>query len=1696
MLIVLGHDEQVFFNSGTDVARCLRLADCLIVEFVLIQLHHDTIIKIRTRLQRQRMKILHRSFLMSKINRSCFGPLFVFLLLLSFLKCSQQIPPDSSRIEIVPDRFHAVRFDPSYYYDTEFSVKELSRMLARRWRESGMNTVYLKVYDPIHGAVYRTEYSMNVQTDYGLKDLLKDMLKACHAEGIRVFGWIPAFEHKQVWDSHPEWRVKRQDDADYKPTEDSHFLCVRQSGFREWWLGFVGELLEHYKDLDGIDVGEPIIAWNQSDGCFCDECRSAFERSNTQRSSDPDAFNFVRSEPLTSLLEETCRLIHSHGKSSSITTVLTPYGNGRLFSPVEQRALTGFDLDAVLDSPDRPHILNGELIWQQWASLYGDTVVFAPEWTERATTQLTEQVRHLSHLVVHIELTPLGNVQVSESQFLRSLTSAFDGGAMGIDFYDAFQADNRALWPKIAETMLYVPTKKAVIYYDADTENDARQVQVLLRHFRVEAVLLPVEDSFSPADVPDAEFIFYLGVNHRSALPEAFMHYLSSTDKTVCWLNHNIEYLGDALPSEFGFRHEALEEHVECSVAYKGSIFPKADSLLHIIRVEDADRCEVIATATTPEGTVPYVVRSGRFWYFADLPTNYVIEGGRHIVFADLLHDILGQDHREKHLALVRIEDVNPMSDPKALRDIANYLGSQNVPFTVGLTPLYLDPATNTTVSLSEVPKLTKAIRHMVSKGGTVALHGCTHQYRGQTTDDYEFWDGFRDGPIFQDSEGYVRERIDRALKECFRNGIYPLVWETPHYAASQLDYSVVDRIFSTVYERRQTMDLLGSDQLLPYYIPAHGSQNQMIPENLGYIPISDPSPDAVIAGARRNLAVRDGFASFFFHPFVPLDVLKKIVKEIRSMGYTFGNVRLLNNHVATPSQTIASGRAEIKVQLDDQFLDRFTIAPDGKKKDRTTSEQRVSERFTEEVVCPPGWMYVAAAVEEKRLGFPANVWARVSQSQFRIGDYWQSRPLAGITRPVVPVILIDSEAEGEQSVNQMSFIRTFESVGIEYRTLSVLEFFEVPEGVNLVVAPYSAGRLLSEQQVLFILDGVSKGIDLIVEKESSLSERLGIAVQGEEKRIASVRDEYYPQIGIEWRDEGSYRNFEVPVDYVTHYSDQVSGDPIVIGGEYGEGMYLYFATLFDPTTSMGYGRFPYILDMIQRQFDLWPVVKRETAEVYFDPGDREDISVEDLIKLWKQMGFRRIYAAGWHVYPEWTYEYERLIELAHQNAMLVNLWLELPHVNEVFWLDHPEWRERTATGEEAFIGGRQLMALEEPACLEAAFEWISDFIEKYDWDGIHLGEIYFESNDGPGRPDRFTPFYSSVRERYKSIHGFDPVQFFNPTSSLYWRRNPQGWKAFLEFRNRLAGEIQRATLRFLDQKRKQKKGTLDLTITPGGKRLAASLDSPVAEGDNEMLASISVVERLIVVPQRAEERRGPTQYPTGVEFYQAVRDLESKAQRFALYTESSIYEVDLPWIAYVLGESGKETIAPYRWDVESEKTVTVAFDPKVHREIVVDGEIWPAYSKGRAILPPGSHTIRAMTKTAGFFNPLKSTTRLVDISGELLSCKTISRGLEVSYDSPVDCYVVVNEEPQKVLIDEAEVEADVLRGIPGYSIKCPAGSHKARIFTRSSGALSVHNFSLIFSVLIVLVSSLAGTILLMLYIRGRNRRRRIRNGR
>ena len=269
-----------------------------------------------------------------------------------------------------------------------------------------------------------------------------------------------------------------------------------------------------------------------------------------------------------------------------------------------------------------------------------------------------------------------------------------------------------------------------------------------------------------------------------------------------------------------GFNPCHVDTHSEFSQVHHGAAtFTKQKTGLTVTRLKDPAKCEVIASASAPNKTVPYILKSGEFWYVADSPFAGATEKDRYLLFADLLHDMLKEDHPRSHRALLRIEDVHPLEHPDRLRAIADFLYAEKVPFLIALVPYYVDPGQSLRVSLTDRPDLVDAIHYMVRHGGTVVMHGVTHQYKGVTAIDYEFWDENRGKPIKGDSAEYVQDKLNMGLAECLRNGIYPVIWETPHYTASQQTYETVAKVFSSAMEQRLAIDNADYSQYFPYII-------------------------------------------------------------------------------------------------------------------------------------------------------------------------------------------------------------------------------------------------------------------------------------------------------------------------------------------------------------------------------------------------------------------------------------------------------------------------------------------------------------------------------------------------------------------------------------------------------------------------------------------------------------------------------------------------------------------------------------------------------------------------------------------------------------------------------------------------------------------------------------------------------------
>lgn len=445
---------------------------------------------------------------------------------------------------------------------------------------------------------------------------------------------------------------------------------------------------------------------------------------------------------------------------------------------------------------------------------------------------------------------------------------------------------------------------------------------------------------YAAGDVGRYKATIYLGSTYDEPLPASFLADVTAATKPVVWVRDNIWQLTQSDPgfqAKNGWMWWRFASCATCdgdtssvrSVEYrtrKIARSPLNQAGIMDYSAVDTTKARVLATAVRDDGTsFPWALRSGNLTYVGENPFTYFGEGDRMMIFADLLFDALAPQTTERHRGLLRLEDITPMSDPADLRAIADYLASRKVPFGFGVVPVYKDPkglyngGKAQTVRLRDKPQLVSALKYLQSKGGVMVTHGYTHQYsnvanpyNGISGDDFEFFRTIENpdftltfqGPVKEDSTAWATGRLLAAEAE-LALARFPKtsIWEFPHYAASVTDYKASALRYGTRWER--SLYPLGSltgttpdysrvtGQLYPYVVRDLYGQ-KVLPENLGNVepepfhqfPVRLPAD--IITDAERNLAVRDGFAAFYFHPFWDLSYLKTTVEGIQRLGYTF----------------------------------------------------------------------------------------------------------------------------------------------------------------------------------------------------------------------------------------------------------------------------------------------------------------------------------------------------------------------------------------------------------------------------------------------------------------------------------------------------------------------------------------------------------------------------------------------------------------------------------------------------------------------------------------------------------------------------------------------------------------------------------------------------------------------------------------
>ncbi|OMP66663.1 DUF2334 domain-containing protein [Domibacillus epiphyticus] len=451
-----------------------------------------------------------------------------------------------------------------------------------------------------------------------------------------------------------------------------------------------------------------------------------------------------------------------------------------------------------------------------------------------------------------------------------------------------------------------------VIYTSSDGEIDEHQriFDMLISHFTTDVKFIS-SNEVEKKDLSGVTHLFYYG-QFPDRLPSTFHTLLNDYTGSILAIGHNTKQLGTHFDfidqkNEFEINQMAFTDKKEKRL---NTSYGKAIN----IEVDKGTEILVEGTRADDSASYPILVKNQNHYYYA-VDRMAIRET---IFLGEALHQMFGKKHMDaSRPGYIRIEDVHPMVNPEPLKEIAGILKEKNIPYMIAVIPVYTNPETGEEHFFSDSPELLKVLKQMQEDGGSVILHGYTHQHKlNETGEGFEFWDVEKNTPIYapaskefvlkheRDFETrekyeeymkelenfeneYIHKKVKRGIQELVNYGLYPLAFEAPHYTMSQNGYKVLSESFSTYVGQLQLSD---SDWKImdstPYITsPSFLKGMQLLPETMGFVEEGNPNALQEIQQKSEMIQITDnGVAGAFYHPYLGADGLKDVLKVMEKI--------------------------------------------------------------------------------------------------------------------------------------------------------------------------------------------------------------------------------------------------------------------------------------------------------------------------------------------------------------------------------------------------------------------------------------------------------------------------------------------------------------------------------------------------------------------------------------------------------------------------------------------------------------------------------------------------------------------------------------------------------------------------------------------------------------------------------------------
>lgn len=165
---------------------------------------------------------------------------------------------------------------------------------------AGVGTISLLVKQDEDGAVpsgqvYYASTVAPVAAGYEAFDVLRAMIDAAHARGLRVQAWVPQFHDQVAAVAHPDWQMRRLKDGVVQPYQGArqteYFVNPLDPAVQAYELAIVREIVARYA-VDGV-----MLDWIRFDNFAMDLGPLTREQYRVRTGVDPLTLDFDTDNP-------------------------------------------------------------------------------------------------------------------------------------------------------------------------------------------------------------------------------------------------------------------------------------------------------------------------------------------------------------------------------------------------------------------------------------------------------------------------------------------------------------------------------------------------------------------------------------------------------------------------------------------------------------------------------------------------------------------------------------------------------------------------------------------------------------------------------------------------------------------------------------------------------------------------------------------------------------------------------------------------------------------------------------------------------------------------------------------------------------------------------------------------------------------------------------------------------------------------------------------------------------------------------------------------------------------------------------------------------------------------------------------------------------------------------------------------------